>query len=246
MSASSGKASGTRLNSAIEFAPGVYRWDHVDVSVDRTAKPLLIHPRTPGTVTFTGLKTTDGVFHLGLTKTAKYITFDGFTFDGYALSACGIFEIVNTDHVTLSDMIFRNLSRDPQYGNPSQPYKSWAAYISGVNSHLTIDHWNIVGSGKTVHSGIQIDDEAHAATAHERSIHLTNISVSNCAYAFYENLPTTDLVLSGWSVTNTGMSTTSISFHLATGAYSDMHGTSSTPIVVGSSHMVSGGGNTGF
>jgi hypothetical protein len=233
-------------NDVIQFSGGIYRWDSVEIGVDRTARPLTIRAAAGATVTFVGNgATTDGIFKLGTSARAKWITIDGFLFDGISLSACGVFEIRGTDHVTIRNMTFQHLARDPQWGNPSQPYKSWAAYIWGTNTFLTLDRWNIIGGGKTVHSGIQIDDEAHPSSR-ETSIHLTNITVSNCAYAFYENLPTTDLVLDNWTISGTMSGTLAVSFHQATGVYRNMHGTTSGAIYTSSSHMTNGGGNVGF
>jgi hypothetical protein len=231
----------------ITFAGGTYRWDSVEIGVDRTARPLTIRAASGATVTFVGNgATTDGIIKLGSSVTAKWITMDGFTFDGISLSACGVFEIRGTSHVTLRNMTFRNLKRDPAWGNPSQPYKSWAGYISGNNTNLTLDGWNVIGSGRAVHSAIQIDDESHPGSR-ESSIHLTNISVSNVDYAFYENLPTTDLILDGWTITNSGQAGWAINFHQASGTFRNLHGLSgSGGIATGSSGMVNGGGITGL
>ena len=231
----------------ITFAGGTYRWDSVEIGVDRTARPLVIRPAAGATVTFVGNgATTDGIIKLGSSVTARYITIDGFTFDGISLSACGVFEIRGTSHVTLRNMTFRNLKRDPAWGNPSQPYKSWAGYISGNNSNLTLDYWNVIGSGRSVHSAIQIDDESHPGSR-ESSIHLTNITVSNVDYAFYENLPTTDLVLDGWTITNAGQAGWAINFHQSSGTFRNLHGFGgSGGIATGGSGMVNGGGITGL
>lgn len=242
--------------ATIQFASGFYPWRTVRITTDRTTNPLMIEPVPGASVVFSGatVPTIEGVFFFGDasgSNVAKYITMQGFTFQNYALSACGVFEVRQTFHVSLLNMTFRGLTRDPAYGTPSQPFKCWCAYISDKdsfggagNDYLTIDNWIIIGGGRNVHSGIQLD-RATTASAH---ITVSNIKIKDCDYAFYENVPgTTFLTLDGWDVTNCGEAGKSIIFHRASGIFQNMTGHPPVdPImVVDASTMVRGANVTG-
>jgi hypothetical protein len=222
----------------IELTSGTYRLGAVEINVDRTSRPLTIRPTGGASVTFkgSGEATAGGQFYFGLSSPAKWITFSGpFTFDGYLLAQAGIFELRQSDHVTLRDITIRNISRDAVRADKA--YFTWGAYISGNNRHLTASGWNLIGSGREW-SGIQIDSGTSAS-----SVKLLDMTMSDLDYAFYENVPTTDLLLDGWVVSNCSSSNgTAISFHQATGVYRNMTGTSSGRISVNQSGMVAEGG----
>lgn len=231
----------------IELAAGTRAWDKVQVNVDRTARPLTVRPATGATVTFVGPgKTTEGVFFFGSSSTAKWITFDGFAFDGISLSQCGVFEVRSTSHVTLRNMTFRNLRRDPAYSD--KPYKSWAAYISGAHRHdaLVLDRWTMLAPAVSRDvSGIQIA----SGTVPSGSVSLTNIALTNYVYALYAEVPISALTLDGWTLANTGNHSTpaSIRFTAAaiSGSYRNIHATGSDPLLNQSTGtMVNGGGNS--
>jgi hypothetical protein len=222
----------------IELTSGTYHLgDAVYFDVDRTSRPLTIRPASGATVTFTGSgdATASGQFYFGLHTKTRWITMTGFTFDSYLLAQAGIFEVRQSDHVTIDDMTIRNITRYTAYSDKA--YKTWACYISVSNSNFSADGWTMIGSGRNW-SGIQIDSGTSAS-----SIHLTNMSVNHLDYAFYEDVPTTDLLLDGWSINDTGESDVSVSFHLAHGIYKNLHGTASYGVHVNSSWMISGGGN---
>ena len=159
----------------------------------------------------------------------------GFTFDGYLLAQAGIFEIRQTDHVTINNMTIRNITRYTLYSDKA--YKTWACYISVSNTNFSANGWTITGVNRDW-SGIQIDSGTSAS-----SIHLTNMTLNHLDYAFYENVPTTDLILDGWSINDTGAGDVSVSFHQSHGTYRNLHGTASFGVNVNTSWMTSGGGN---
>jgi hypothetical protein len=204
--------------------------------VDRAARPLVIRPVSGADVTFKGSggNTSSGQFFFGLDRRATWITMSGFTFDGYVLAQAGIFELRQSAHVTLKNMTIRNISRDT--AKAGKAYLTWGAYISRNNANFTASGWNLIGSGREW-SGIQIDSGTVAS-----NIKLLDITMRDLDYAFYENVPTTNLVLDGWTVTNCGENGTAISFHQADGVYRNMTGTSSGRISVNQSGMVADGG----
>lgn len=221
----------------IELTSGTYKLgDSVYFDVDRTNRPLKIRPASGATVIFagSGSATEGGQFFFGLNKRAKWIKMSGFTFDGYLLAQAGIFELRQSSQVTLTGMTIRDITRDTSHSDKA--YKTWAAYISRSNTDVLASGWKIIGSGRDW-SGIQIDSGTSAS-----DIHLINMTMSNLDYAFYENVPTTGLVLDGWTVTGCGENGTAISFHEASGVYKNMTGNSSGGINVNGSGMKSGGG----
>lgn len=221
----------------IELTSGTYHLGNaVYFDVDRSGRPLTIRPASGAKVTFAGSgdATASGQFFFGLNKRARWITMSGFTFDGYLLAQAGIFEVRQSDHITLTGMTVRNITRDTSYSDKA--YKTWAVYISRSNTNFLASGWSITGNARDW-SGIQIDSGTSAA-----SIHLLNMTMTNLDYAFYEDVPTTDLLLDGWNVSNSGEGGVAISFHQSSGVYRDLSGTSCGAIHVNSSDMVSGGG----
>lgn len=224
---------------AIELTAGTYKLGTaVYFDVDRTAKPLTIRPAAGASVTFTGSgdPTASGQFFFGLNRPSKYVTMQGFGFTGYLLAQAGIFEFRQTDHVTVKGIDIAGITRYTAYSDKA--YKTWAAYISMVNTNLVLDGWTMAGVNRDW-SGIQIDSGTSAA-----HIALTNIIMANLDYAFYEDVPTTDLTLDGWKVTNCGEGGVAISFHQAQGVYRNVALVGSGVISPHSSQMSSGGGNT--
>lgn len=242
----------------IELTTGTYNWQNVQIDVDRTSRPLTIRPASGATATFVGPATTSGsIFVFGNNATAKYITMDGikpdgFVFRGFAIVASGVFGVNGSDHVTFRNMTFQNLTRDPKFGNPSEPYKSWLFYIYSpvgrLNDHLVIDH--ITGLPPAVSrdiSGIQIS----STSVMQGTITLTNINLTNYDYAFYSEVPTTNLILDTWTITNCGNHSTpaSVSFTPVNinGTYKNLHATLSDPLRNNSTGaMINGGGNSGL
>ena len=117
------------------------------------------------------------------------------------------------------------------------PLASRTPGTSVNNTNFSADGWTITGVNRDW-SGLQIDSGTSAS-----SIHLTNMTLNHLDYAFYENVPTTDLLLDGWTINDTGQGDVSVSFHQSHGTYRNLHGTNSFGINVNSSWMVSGGGN---
>lgn len=234
--------------SLIEFATGSYAWRSVAVDVDRTSSfPLVIQPQAGATCTFTGASlptVDDGVFIWGKTATASYITMQGFTFQNYLLWNAAIHGLRSTDHVSLLNMTFAGNTRDSSTPG-SLSDKTLMALISmrggtDANADLTIDNWDIKGAGRGITSGIAID----GSTVTETVIDLTNITIRDCDYAFYENVTTTGLTLDHWDVTNCGHAGASVAFHHATGTYQNMAFHSADPLVVDGSSMVDAGAST--
>ena len=227
----------------IEFRAGTYKLPAIYIDVARSSR-LVIRPEAGATVTFTGNgdSTRWGQFYFGLNSLASNITMQGFTFDGYVLDQAGIFEIRSSKNVTITDIKIRNITRGP---TSDKAYKTYGAYISMAggrgNTNLTLSRWNITGSGRTW-SGIQID----SSTVKETSIHITDIVASNLAYAFYEDVPTTDLILDGWTITNCGQGDVSVNFHQASGVYRNLKATGSEGLPYDTGNMVDGGGNSGL
>ena len=204
----------------------------VYLDIDRTSRPLTVRPAAGVNPIFKGSgdSSASGGIFFGLTKPTKWITMTGLTFDQYLLAQAGIFELRQTDHITLNNMTIQNITRYALYSD--KPYKTWGAYISVKNTNLSADNWTIVGANRDW-SGIQIDSGVSADT-----IKLTNIHMSHLDYAFYENVPTTNLVLSDWTVDDCGESGTAISFHQASGTYHNINLTNSGVIAKNSSGMV--------
>lgn len=234
--------------SLIEFAGGSYPWRSVLIDVDRTAAfPLVIQPQAGATVTFTGstLPTIgDGVFIWGSVATATYITMQGFGFQNYLLWNTAIHGLHSTDHVSLLNMTFSGNTRDAAAAG-SDSTKTMIALLSmrggvAANTNFTIDNWNIIGAGRSVLSGIEID----GSSVTEATVALTNVTIRDCDYAFYENAATTGLTLDAWNVTNCGHAGASVSFHHAAGSYGHMTFTSADPLAVDGSTMVDAGANT--
>lgn len=235
----------------IELAAGTYSWDGVQINVDRTSRPLMIRPASGATVTFVGSgSASGGVFFFGYSSPTKWITMDGFTFDGITLGQAGVFEIRSSDHLTLKNMTFKNLKRG---GNSDKPYKSWVAYVSmgsGIrnNDHLLLDNWTMLAP--TVSRDVSAIQIASSSLTNG-SIRITNMSLVDYAYAFYGEVPTTDLVLDGWTLTNVGNHTTPASVRFTadpiSGTYRNIHATGSDRVLNDSTGvMVDSGGNSGM
>jgi hypothetical protein len=222
----------------IELMAGTYHLGRsVYFDVDRTNRPLVIRPVSGAAVTFKGAggDTIGGQFYFGLNARAKWITISGFTFDGYMLAQAGMFELRQSAHVTIKNITIKNITRDTS--RAGKAYYTWGAYISWSNANLTLNNWDLIGSGHDW-SGIQIDSGTVAS-----NVTLTNMTMSNLDYAFYENVPTTNLLLDGWDVNNcSDTNGTAISFHQAVGVYENLTASSSGGINVNNSGMISGGG----
>ena len=235
----------------IEMASGSYPWDNVKIDVDRTARPLTIRPASGATVTFTGNgSTTAGILFFGLNSATKWITMDGvtpggFTFSGIALAQAGVFEVRSSDHLTLRNMTFKNLSRDATYSDKA--YKSWAAYVSTAggrnNDHLLIDRWTLLAPA--VYRDVSAIQVASSVVPNG-SITLTNITMTKYAYGFYDEVPTANLLLDTWNLTDTGNHTTPASVRFTSvainGMYKNITATLSDPLLNNSTGtMVNGG-----
>lgn len=240
----------------IEMAAGTYPWNNVQIDADRTTRPLTIRPAAGTIVKFTGNGATSaGIFFFGLNSAAKWITMDGvtsggFTFDGIALAQAGVFEIRSSDHLTFKNMTFKNLTRDPVWSD--KPYKSWAAYISTSggrgNDHLLLDHWTLLAP--KVYRDVSAIQVA-SSTTQNGSITITNITMTQYDYAFYAEVPTTNLTLDNWNITDSGNHTTpaSVRFTAANinSTYKNLHATLSDHLLNNSTGtMVNGGGNSGL
>lgn len=237
----------------IELAAGTYTWQDVQIDVDRTSRPLTIRPASGATVNFVGPATSSGsIFYLGQSTFTKHITFDGspgaMVFKDFELASSGVFEPRGTDYCTFKYLTFQNLARDPLYA--AQPYHSWCFYISGAgtggNDHLLIDHCTF--SAPAVSRDISCMQVASSGT--HGTITISNVlALTNYAYAFYAEQPTSALTLDTWTMTNCGQAGTSIRFTAADidGSYSNITATSSSPLLNQSTGtMTNGGGNTGI
>lgn len=195
----------------IRLASGSYTWQAVDISMDRTARPLTIRPALGATVNFVGPATTDGsIFDLGGTGYAKWITFDGrdpngtpgMIFRDFALASSGVFQPWGTDHCSFKYLTFQNLARDPRFA--PHPYNAWCFYIAGPygrgNTNLLIDHcWFKAPAVSRDIGCMQV-----ASSGSHGLITVTNVlELTNYNFAFYAEQPC-QLALDTWTMVNSG------------------------------------------
>lgn len=243
----------------ILLAGGDYPWNMVDISVDRTANPLLIQPVAGQRVRFTGSGSASyGIFRFGVTAYAKHIEFDGrvadgFLFDGITLQQAGIFAIFGSDYLTIRNYTTRNIRRT----SGSTSIKSYSgAYVSSpyagrINSNLVIDR------GTHERPPVNRDISAHQVASElppsgpYGPITISNQTIIGHAYAGYFSLPITDLQLDTWALTDCGDTASGKSIRVRPsdidGAYQDIVATGSLGLENASTGtFTDGGGNSGI
>jgi hypothetical protein len=196
----------------IDLAGGIYTWQYVVITTDRTSRPLTIGCVAGATVDFVGPATSEGIiFQFGSSESAqgpapKAITVDGagctFRFRDFALASSGAIEVRGSDRLTFKNLIFSNLRRDPAHA--PAPRHSWLFYISGgwtgTNDNLIIDHITALAPAVSRDiSGIQLD-----SSGSNGNITVTASSFTNYDYVFFDARPTTNLFVDGLTISNSG------------------------------------------
>lgn len=228
----------------IEMATGTYHLKCMYININRT-RPIVVRPATGATVVFSSADAYQaGQFHFGRDGSASNITMEGFTFDGYTLAQAAIIWVGNAHDITLNNMVVRNSHCN---GTTAQPYHSWALYLSrdaGVtSSNITANNWTVDGSTRTM-SALTMGGQSHVTA--------TGWSVSHAYWAAYVANGygiTTDVILSDWTIVDTGNTGYEISQAIyignASGIISNMHLTKSGILYnVGTPKLIDGGGNT--
>ena len=225
----------------IELLDGTYDWQHVEIDVDRTGRPLTIKAAPGATCTFVGPATTSGIiFLLGenvLTKNVHfYDPLGQIIFDGIALAQSGVFEPRGTVNCSFIGMRFRNLSQDTGVSGHAA-YKSWCFYISGAgsgnNDELLIEgtFFEPPATDKDV-SCIQI-----ASSGSHGTIWLRDLSIDSYFYGIAVDVPVANLIIDGIDLVDTGsespITEASIRFFAANinGYYANVSLTNSKPIL---------------
>ena len=229
----------------IEMAAGTYHLGYTVINIDRT-RPILVRPAAGATVILSGASIgSDPQFEFGDGGTAGNITMQGLIFDGFILGQQGIIQALDSHDITLNDMVVRNSRAN---GTSAQPYQAWAIYLSSNatvhSTNFTANDWTVDGSARGL-SALQVYGGSHVTA--------NNWSVANAYYAVYASStrgPLTDLVVDGWTISNTGApawgtANVSLAVENSSGRYSNMHGTTSGVLLnVGSPRLTDGGGNS--
>ncbi len=224
----------------IEMAAGTYNLPVTYIDINRT-RPVVVRPAAGATVVLSGVNLGgSGQFEIGDHGTAGNITMQGLIFDGYTLGQIGIFHIFNAHDITLNDMVVRNSRAN---GTSAAPYHSWAVYITSTSTvsptNIAVNRWTVDGSARGL-SALQVYGGSH--------ITATGWTVAHAYFAVYacsDRGPLTDFILDGWTVTDTGSSSTSLYFNTASGRYSNMHATGSGVLVnLGTPKLTDGGSNS--
>jgi len=127
----------------IEMQGGTYQdWHDCAINVDRSARPLLIRPAPGAAVVWDGTTdaSADGVFYIGTSSLAAYITFDpagtggSFTIQNYTIGQTGLVYTNRVSHLTING--FRCVGNKASTANGST---RWAVYISSDGSHRSND-----------------------------------------------------------------------------------------------------------
>jgi hypothetical protein len=223
------------LSGVYSFAAPIY------VDIERT-RPVVVRPAVGATVVFSGARIPGGAgqFEIGDHGKAANITMQGMTFDGYALQQIGIFHVFNAHDITLNDMVVRNCRAN---GTTALPYHSWAVYITSttavIPTDITVNRWTVDGSARGM-SALQVYGGNH--------ITATGWSVTHAYFAVYacsDRGPIVDFTLNGWTITDTGSSSTSVYFENASGRFSNIHATTSGTLSnLGVPKMTDDGGNS--
>jgi hypothetical protein len=232
----------------IELAAGTYSWDGAQIGVDRTSRPLTVQAAVGASPRFVGSGGASyGIFGFGSAAgvAAKYVTLNlaNCLFDGITLSMAGVFAVFGSDYCSILRPTLQNLKRG---GSATQPYHSWVAYISApygpANDHLTLDGFTLR------HPNVRRDVSAFqvASSGSHGAITIKNVyGLDQYYYAGYFGRPISNLQLDNWTITDSG----SVRFTATVidGAYSNLHATSSDPLVNDSTGtMTNGGGNSGI
>jgi len=236
----------------ILLAGGDYPWNMCDISVDRTANPLLIQPVAGQRVRFPGFTTSYGVFRFGVTAYAKHITFDGrvadgFLFDGTILAQAGTLAIFGADYLTWRNYTIRNA----KVGGNGDAIRSYAgAYISApyggrVSDHLVFDRGTLLAPN--ANRGVSAYQIASNSGTHG-DISITNQVINGHALALWVDRPVTGLTLDEWDVNDCGQVSSGKSIRIVTadvdGTYSNLDLTTSLGFANASAGFTDGGGNS--
>jgi hypothetical protein len=231
---------------AIELA-GTYRLPYMVVNVNRT-RPIEVRPAAGATVVFSGANVgPDPQFSFGFGGRTSNMTFTGITFDGFVLGQQGVIQTLDVRSMTFRNITVRNSRSN---GSTARPYHSWAAYIAANASYhasdLTLDHWQVIASGRSM-SAVSIDGGDH--------ISVTNWTVRHAYFAIHvspENTSISSLLLDTATIDDSGgpswgYADVSVPMENAAGTFRDLHATNSGVLLnLGSPRMTSGGGNSGL
>jgi hypothetical protein len=250
--------------NVIELEDGLYDWKLMNVP-DRTDRPLTIRPATGATVTFTPDPDPeiDGVwgiwqFAVSGGGSKGYVTIDGLAYDrmvydGFEVGKAGIFMAWGSNHVTIRNQTFRNLTHSPDYEFPEgvpnsvQPYHSWLIYAKNTNSDLTLEDW-----------WCEATDPANSMSAFQFEtgtyfdVIVRRMELDSYYYAAFVNGDADGLTFDDWAMTDCGSGARSIwlaGSNTVTGSYANIVATGSDPLDdehSGGGTFADGGGNSGI
>ncbi len=176
----------------IELEPGRYTPGHLSIRADR-ARPLLIRPRSPGSVVWGPGTTCAFSFEEG----AGNITIDGLIMDGYRLGQTGIYWLGRAHDITLNDITVRNSTGDGD--------NSWALYISSDGTagptNVVANRWVVDGGNRGL-GGLQSNHDPNA-----RDLTANGWTVTRASYALYVNSDASSLRFEDWVIRDSGKCT---------------------------------------
>ncbi len=218
----------------------------MNIDIDRT-RPVVVRPAAGATVVLSGANVGPRAqFEFGCHGVAGNITMQGLVFDGFILGQQGIIYALNCHDITLNDMVVRNSRAN---GTIAKPYHAWAIYLSSTSTvhstNFTANRWTVNGSARGM-SALQVYGGSH--------ITATGWSVTNACLAVYASgsrEALTDLVLDGWTISDTGamgwgtVNGVSVYINNASGRFSNMHVMASGVLInVGTPKLIDDGGNS--
>jgi hypothetical protein len=220
----------------IEMAPGTYRNWHIEINIDRTARPLTIRPAR-GTVTFDGAGSSshEGLITAGWSGYTSHITFDGpFQITNYKIGQTGLIITDWASYLTFNGFTVRGTTAPSTNG-----LTAWAVYVSSDGSHhgshLTFDYWNVDNSASSHKvSGLQLYHTPQAT-----GVTALHWKVTGGYWGFVGRGNATGVKIEGWTISHCVVSFDS---NGPAGIVKDMHAsTSGAPTI--RKPMVDGGGN---
>jgi len=134
----------------IEMEAGTYQdWAAVDISVNRSTRPLTVRPAPGAAVVWDGSTddSTDGLFYFGNSALCSYITFDpegtggSFTVQNYNIGQTGLIVTAYASHVTVNGFKTRTCTESAASGTTR-----WSVYVASDGTHrsdnLTFNDWD--------------------------------------------------------------------------------------------------------
>jgi hypothetical protein len=191
----------------IELKAGTYRpWRLPSLSVNRAARPLTIRPAPGAAVVFSAQN--DGAYGnpAFLVNGSSYITWDGsggsMTFQHYLLANQGVFDLSNSNHITIRHINFRNIAGNARTTEQS----SHLFYLNGGNHDILIEDIDaryFTEPGMVYHSnGLQLYTGGHGAAIY--NVTARRVTIDGANWATVVRNGSHGLVYANWTVTNSG------------------------------------------